>query len=238
MDGLSVEERLKRLNARIREACAGSGRDASEVSLLAVSKRQAEEKIRRAFASGQKCFAENYLQEAEEKMRQLADLPIEWHFIGRIQTNKIKQLARGFAAIHSVDRRAVAEMLNRQPVEGRQDVFLQFNVAAEASKGGADERGVETLLDFVVAECPRLRVLGLMVMPPLDGRSHLHFARSRGLLERLRGRLNGSARGRHPLDQLSMGTSGDFPAAIAEGSTWIRVGTDVFGPRGEDGEKT
>lgn len=218
---MSVADRLKKLKARIDDASKAAGRQRDSVKLLAVSKLQDSGKIREAYSCGQTDFAENYVQEAIAKQAELGDLPLRWHFIGRIQSNKVKSLAGRFAVIHSVDRLSVLEALDRAST-GVQEIYLQFNVAGESSKGGAaDERALEDLLT-AAKKCANLRVLGLMVMPPLEAsveESRGYFRRARELATRL------------GLKELSMGTSHDFVQAIAEGATIIRVGTDVFGPR-------
>lgn len=221
MAGTSVASRLQKINERVAAACARAGRRREDVRILAVSKAQPVAKIREAFAAGQKFFAENYVQEAVEKLEQLVNLPAEWHFIGRIQTNKIKFLTGKFAAIHSVDRVEVALALNSRAAGGTQDIFLQYNVGDEASKGGAGEREVEELAARA-PEWGNLRVRGLMVMPPLfdDGeKSRVFFKKARALAAKLR------------LNELSMGTSADFEVAIEEGATWVRIGTQIFGER-------
>lgn len=232
MAGTSVGERLEQVKSRVRSACAAHGRDPASVHVLAVSKLHDIHAIRAAYDHGQRDFAENYAQEALGKLDQLASLPVAWHFIGRIQTNKLKLLANRFAVIHSVDRLEVAEKLNALTRE-RQDIFLQFNVAAESSKGGADEAGLRALAAAVVSQCPRLRLRGVMVMPPLDQPARPFFARARELTAEIRATFDASSAVAHPFDELSMGTSADFEDAIAEGATWIRIGTDIFGPREE-----
>ena len=234
MAGQSIEKNLENVRTRMRETCAGRGRKAASVKLLAVSKLHGPQAVRAAHAAQQMDFAENYLQEAEEKKDDLSDLPLRWHFIGRLQSNKLKAMAGNFVAIHSVDSVAHAEKLNQFCKEKNlvQDVFLQFNVANEQSKGGADSAAIEQLLTAAM-KCANLRVMGLMVMPPLtenpeDARPH--FARARKLLESWREK----SAGRHPLNELSMGTSHDFKVAIEEGATWIRIGTEIFGPREEN----
>lgn len=233
MDGPSVEERLKQLRHRVHEACKKYSRDPETVHILTVSKFQPITKIRAAYECGQRDFAENYVQEALEKLEQLASLPVRWHFIGRIQSNKIKYLNERFAVIHSVDRIAVAEHLNRRRQNGRQQIFIQFNIAGESSKGGAiGDQELRSLAEFVIKKCPRLSLLGIMVMPPLDATDPRHYFRqAKELLERIRGELSSEELKQHPMNQLSMGTSHDFEDAIAEGATWIRIGTDAFGPR-------
>jgi pyridoxal phosphate enzyme (YggS family) len=231
MAGKSVAERLQNLKQRIEKACAENRRKADSVRLLAVSKLQDSEKIRQAFAMGQTDFAENYIQEALAKRGELADLrSLRWHFIGRIQSNKVKSLAAGsFHAIHSVDRVEIAEALDRaaRALGKVQDVFLQINLAGEASKGGAEPPQLEHFLTEA-GKCENLRVLGLMVMPPLEN-SQVYFLQARELLREKRELLSE----RHPFNELSMGTSHDFAEAIAAGATWVRIGSEIFGPREE-----
>lgn len=200
-----------------------AGRDPRSVRLLAVSKLQGIPKIREAYEEGQRFFAENYQQEAARKMEQLANLQCEWHFIGRIQSNKAKLLAGKFSLIHSVDRVSIVEALAKTGVA--QDILLQYNVAGEESKGGGTEEDLEAMLK--AASGTKLRVLGLMVMPPFTDDPETvrpFFKRAASKAKEL-----GFA-------ELSMGTSQDFEVAIAEGATWIRIGTDVFGPREKDEE--
>ncbi len=234
MAGTSVAANLLKLKSRIEAACARSGRAPSSVHLLAVSKTQPAALIEDALAFGQRDFAENYAQEALLKQDQIA--AARWHFIGRIQTNKVKLLANRFVIIHSVDRFSVAHNLDNL-TEGRpQDIFIQFNVAEEATKGGAVELELENLVRGVSA-CKNLRMLGLMVMPPLETdleKARRHFRTAKEALKRLQPAIPQEERARHPFDQLSMGTSHDFEIAIEEGATWVRVGTDVFGAREND----
>jgi pyridoxal phosphate enzyme (YggS family) len=239
MAGESVAERLQNLNSRVLETCRRSGRAPESVRVLAVSKAQSLAKIRSAYDSGQREFAENYAQEAVEKLEQLANLPVQWHFIGRIQSNKVKFLAGRFWAIHSVDRYSIAQALDKQcEALGRvQNIFLQFNVAGEATKGGAAEADLENLFNALLGFA-HLRVLGLMVMPPLELEPEAArgcFALARRKLEELRAGLSADALRQHPCAELSMGTSHDFEQAIEEGATWIRVGSEIFGPRVEVG---
>ncbi len=220
---MSVGERLKNLNSRIACACERAGRKPGSVRLLAVSKLQSLAKIREAYEHGQRYFAENYQQEAAVKQEQLASLPVEWHFIGRIQSNKAKLLAGKFSLIHSVDRVSIVEALAKTQIA--QNILLQYNVAGEASKGGAAEDELEKMLR--AAEGTKLKVGGLMVMPPFVENAEENRAHFQSAARKLR------ALG---LTELSMGTTQDFEVAIEEGATWVRVGTDVFGPREKDEE--
>lgn len=233
MVGTSVAERLQILKSRIAKACARVGREVGDVHLLAVSKLQPVEKIEQALSCGQRDFAENYVQEVMLKQEQIESRRARWHFIGRIQSNKVKMLVNRFAIIHSVDRFSIAHHLDKLNEGAPQEIFIQFNVAGEISKGGAGELELENLIRGVSA-CENLRMLGLMVMPPLmtePEQARVHFRAARETLARVRGELSAQILQRHPLNQLSMGTSHDFEVAIEEGATWVRIGTDVFGPR-------
>ena len=205
-----------------------AGRTSSEVTLLAVSKTFAPDAIREAYHAGQVCFAESYVQEALNKIAALHDLPIEWHFIGPIQSNKTRAIAEHFAWVHSVDRLKIAERLSAQrpahlpPLQ----ICLQVNISEELSKSGVPSDEVAQLA-IKVAQLPHLDLRGLMAVPaPNDDVSaqRAAFARLRELRDRL------GQQGLR-LDTLSMGMSHDFAAAITEGATMVRVGTAIFGSR-------
>lgn len=235
---MSIAQNLQIVERRILAACERSGRDRAFIKLLAVSKLHDQAKIREAFAAGQVDFGENYAQEALEKQNLLSDLPLRWHFIGRIQSNKVKMLAGKFAVVHSVDSAKIADFFNRQELPSPQDILLQFNVAEEANKGGASEEALFETADLVIQH-RNVRLLGLMVMPPLVTEAEQvrpYFRRAREVLEQLRekyqdGISEADGLRKHPLNELSMGTSQDFEVAIEEGATWIRLGTDIFGSR-------
>jgi pyridoxal phosphate enzyme (YggS family) len=223
-----MERRVRAMWARIREAEERFGRRSGAVRLLAVSKMQRAQSIRWAHALGLGCFAENYLQEAEEKMAALRDLPLEWHFIGRMQANKTRAIAQLFDWVHSLDKVPLARRLNEQRSPDRPplNVCVQINISGEASKGGC--RPAEAA-DFgrAIRGFPRLRLRGLMVLPaPVDDfdQQRLGFRR---VWEIYRVLNHGGA----SMDTLSMGTTLDFEAAIAEGATMIRLGTAIFGSR-------
>jgi pyridoxal phosphate enzyme (YggS family) len=220
MTGVSIENRLQKIRDRVAAACARAGRDANSVKILAVSKGQDFAQIRQAALCGQNFFGENYAQEATEKMEKLEGLPLAWHFIGRIQSNKIKHLVGRFAVIHSVDRLNIAEAISAAS-STPQEIFLQYNVADEVTKAGAAEAGLAALA-FKMGALPNIRLTGLMVMPPLSSdleEVRPYFKKARALATNL------------GLNELSMGTSSDFEVAIEEGATWIRTGTEIFGPR-------
>lgn len=225
----TIADKLQQVRQRMARACADAQRPADEVTLLAVSKTFGPEAVREAFAAGQRAFGENYIQEAVEKIALLADLPIEWHCIGPIQSNKTRLVATHFQWAHSVDRLKIAQRLSEQRSEGLPplSVCLQVNIDGGANKSGAAPGEVLDLAREVAA-LPRLALRGLMTIPePVEGfeaQKALHL-KARALFDSLR------AAGL-PLDTLSMGMTADLEAAIAAGSTLVRVGTAIFGSRG------
>ena len=213
---------------RIARAAEAAGRNAAEVRLLAVSKTWPADSVREAAAAGQRAFGENYVQEGAEKVDALAGLGLEWRFIGPLQSNKTRQVANRFAWVHSIDRLKIAERLSAQ-----RDVHLpplavciQVNVSGEASKSGVAPDELPALA-HAVAALPRLRLRGLMAIPEPTSDVALQRARF-AALRALCDRLNAEGLA---LDTLSMGMSDDLEAAIAEGSTMVRVGTAIFGSR-------
>ncbi|MBL8259264.1 MAG: YggS family pyridoxal phosphate-dependent enzyme [Candidatus Competibacteraceae bacterium] len=223
-----LAERLQTVLDRIRAAERRFGRPPGSVRLLAVSKTRPADTIAALAAAGQRCFGENYLQEASVKMAELAALDLEWHFIGPIQANKTRLIAEAFSWVHSVDRPKIAERLSAQRPERLPplNICLQVNIGREPSKHGLEE--AETLaVARAVSALPRLRLRGLMAIPAPSSAFAAQrepFARLRALQERLI--AAGLA-----LDTLSMGMTDDLEAAIAEGSTLTRIGTALFGPR-------
>lgn len=209
-------------------AAARAGRNAQSVTLLAATKAQPPEVLRAAAACGLRHFGESYLQEALPKLDALRDHPLTWHFIGRIQANKTRPIAERFAWVHAVERLKIAERLAAQrphyapPLE----VCLQVHIGGEASKGGIEAAELPALARAVAA-LPRLRLRGLMCIPPEE----TEVARQRAWFREL-GQLYASLNSQGlSLDTLSMGMSGDFEAAIEEGATLVRLGTALFGPR-------
>ncbi len=223
-----VAERLSQVQARIRKAAQSCDRDPNSITLVAVSKTRPADDLRAAFAAGQTVFGENYVQEALAKMDELAALPIEWHYIGRIQSNKTRDLATRFHWIHALASLKHARRLSDQRPEGMRplQVCIQVNLSGEASKGGVTPDELPELA-LAVAELPRLRLRGLMTMPPAAA-DETRLREIFGGLARLREAL--ASRGL-ALDQLSMGMSGDMETAICEGATMVRIGTAIFGPR-------
>lgn len=224
----AIHDNLQAVNRAVSGAVAAAGRAPGSVRLLAVSKTFPAAAVRAAYGAGQTAFGENYLQEALDKIEALADLPIEWHFIGPIQSNKTRPIAEHFHWVHSVDRLKVAERLSAQrPVHlPPLNICLQVNVSGEASKSGVAPAEVPELAQ-ALSRLPRLRLRGLMAIPaPADdpAAQRAPFMRMRSLLEEV------NAQGLQ-LDTLSMGMSHDFPAAIMEGATMVRIGTAIFGAR-------
>lgn len=224
----TIASNLQAVRDAIAAAAISADRHAGEITLLAVSKAVAPAALREAYQAGQRCFAENYVQEALDKISVLQDLAIEWHYIGPIQSNKTRAIAENFSWVHSVDRLKIAERLSEQrpahlpPLQ----ICLQINISGEASKSGVAVDDAE-ILARAIAALPRLKLRGLMAVPaPADEATaqRLPFAQ----LKELYGRLN---RGGMQMDTLSMGMSHDFAAAIAEGATMVRIGTAIFGER-------
>jgi len=227
---MGIAEQLQKIHSQIAERAQKSGRNTGEISLVAVSKTVAVDKIRAAVAAGQRIFGENYLQEAEEKYRQLSGLA-EFHCIGHIQSNKAKIAATIFSMVQTIDREKIARELNkhRQAVGKPLTVLVQVNTGGEEQKSGAKPEDCENLLR-VIQELPWLRAVGLMTIPPYSADpedSRPFFRELRQLAERLATKnLFAGAK-----VELSMGMSGDFRVAIEEGATIVRVGTAIFGER-------
>ncbi len=228
MNDVHIADNLAAVQDRVNEAAVRAGRDPSEVTLIAVSKAQDPAKLAAAAAAGHLDFGENYVQEYRAKVEQFADLDIRWHYIGRLQTNKIKYLVRDVHTIHTVDRMKAAREVGKRALKvGRAcSVLAQVNVGWEDSKGGFDPDAAEDEIGALLG-VDGLRLDGLMAIPPfLDAEEvRPYFVQMRDLRDRLQDALD------HPLPVLSMGMSGDFEAAIEEGATHVRVGTAIFGQR-------
>ena len=229
----TIRTNLQRVRARMAAACAAAQRDVKEVRLLAVAKTFGPEAVREACSAGQVAFGENYIQEAVEKMALLADLPLEWHCIGPIQSNKTRLVAAHFDWAHTVDRLKVAQRLSEQRPDGMAplQVCIQVNIDGGPTKSGVAPQEMLALAR-AVARLPRIALRGLMTIPePVAGfeaQKAVHL-RAKALYDSLRDA--GLA-----LDTLSMGMTADLEAAIAAGSTMVRVGTAIFGgrPRGTE----
>jgi len=224
----TISEGLQAITTRISAAATAAGRALEDIQLVAVSKTFPPEDIRAAFACGQRAFGESYVQEALEKINDLNDLPLEWHFIGPIQSNKTRAIAETFQWVHSVDRLRVAQRLSdaRPALLPPLQVCLQVNISGESSKSGVAAAEV-ALLAEQVSHLSNVRLRGLMTVPrPTDDQEaqRAAFRSMRELLDSLRAR--GIA-----LDTLSMGMSDDLEAAIQEGATVLSVGRAIFGER-------
>jgi pyridoxal phosphate enzyme (YggS family) len=225
----NLAERLGDIRNRIRKATVAAGRDVDSVTLLAVSKAQSVDAIRAAAACGLEHFGESYVKEALPKIETLRGLELTWHFIGQLQANKTRAVAENFAWVHGVDRLRIAQRLSEQrPYHSPPlNVCLQVNVGGEASKAGVSPAELPELA-AAVAVLPQISLRGLMCLPPPEddaARQRHWFAETARLMQSLH--VPGTT-----LDTLSMGMSGDFEAAIAEGSTIVRIGTALFGARG------
>lgn len=226
----TIAGHLAVVHTRIRQAAERAGREPGSVRLVAVSKTRPAADIERAVQAGQRLFGENYVQELVVKAAAVQE-PVEWHYIGHLQSNKVRQLAGLVTMIHSVDRLSLAEEISRQwgRLGSSCDILVQVNVAQEASKSGTTTREA---LDLIrqVSLLPHLRVRGLMTMPPFfddPEATRPYFRQLRRLAEQIRtAAIPGVV-----LDELSMGMSGDFEVAIEEGATLVRVGTAIFGER-------
>ena len=223
-----IADNLQSVRARIAHACQQAGRAPEAVTLLAVSKTFGPDAVREAFAAGQTAFGENYIQEAADKITALADLALEWHCIGPIQSNKTRLVAQHFDWVHSVDRLKIAQRLSEQRPQELPplQVCIQVNIDGGPTKAGVVPADALALARAVAA-LPRLRLRGIMTIPEpapdFVAACAIHM-RAKALLDA----LNAEGLG---LDTLSMGMTGDMEAAIASGSTMVRVGTAVFGGR-------
>lgn len=224
----TIASQLQQIRSQIAHACAAAQRPANAVSLLAVSKTFGPEAVRAAYAAGQTAFGENYIQEAVDKIAQLRDLPLEWHCIGPVQSNKTRLVAQHFDWVHSVDRLKIAQRLSEQrsPELPALQLCLQVNIDHSASKAGVDPQDLWDLA-HAVQQLPRLRLRGIMTLPaPSADVTHQQAVhrQARALFDQATA---------HGLDwdTLSMGMSGDLDVAVACGSTMVRVGSAIFGAR-------
>ena len=221
----TIAGNIARVEARIRAAALAVQRDVTSIHLLAVSKTKPAGALREAHAAGIRDFGENYLQEARAKQLELADLPLCWHFIGPIQSNKTRDIAEHFAWVHSVDRLKIAQRLSEQRPANLPplNICIQVNVSGEVSKSGCTPADLPALATAISA-LPRLKLRGLMAIPePTEDRAEQDAAFA--TVRDLQASLN------LPLDTLSMGMSHDLESAIAQGATWVRIGTALFGAR-------
>ncbi len=228
MSNVNVSDNITKLLNRVRLAAKKSQRNPDDICIVAASKTRSAESIRTAYQSGLRNFGENYLQEALNKIVALADLPLVWHFIGPIQSNKTRALAENFDWVHSVDRHKIARRLSEQRPKhlAKLQICLQVNISGETSKSGVAPEDLPALARDVLT-LPNINLRGLMAIPaatPDEEQQLDAFHRMRELMTTLQVFSPG-------LDTLSMGMSADLEAAIDQGSNLIRVGTDIFGPR-------
>ncbi len=227
----SITRNLLEINERIQAACGRAGREVADVRVIGVTKMVPVARIREGIEAGVRILGENYVQEALNKIEALSDLPVSWHFIGHLQSNKAKMVLESFDCIHSVDRESLARELNRQAHKlGRRiPVLLQVNTGQEESKSGLAPEELAAFFERL-SGWDGLDLCGLMALPPYyDDPEQVrpHFRRLRELLQRLRERSATPER----LSELSMGMSHDFEVAIEEGATMVRIGTALFGTR-------
>ena len=227
----TIQENITAVQKRLQQAASDAGRNPAEIQLLAVSKTRNIAQISQAITAGVFCFGENYLQEAMDKIDQLDDSRLDWHFIGPLQSNKTRQAAENFAWVHTVDRVKIAQRLSAQRPDDMPalNICLQINIDNEESKSGFNQdQAVEVAA--TIAQLPKLKLRGLMAIPKLRTvykEQRQAFAQLRVLMEQINSTLDNC----HKLDTLSMGMSADLEAAVAEGATLVRVGTDIFGTR-------
>jgi len=221
-------EKLKLVQKRIERACIAAGRQPGEVSLLAVSKWHPSDKVAELHRLGVHSFGENQLQEALQKQQELAGLDLQWHFIGTIQSNKTRAIAENFQWVQSVDRQKILKRLSEQRPDGLEpiNICLQVNIDLEPQKSGATPAEIVQLAAFAEG-LDNIKLRGLMAIPRLTTdpkEQHESFHKVKKLFEKLKSEG-------HRLDTLSMGMSSDLEIAVLEGSTMVRIGTDLFGTR-------
>ncbi len=227
---MSIQDNIDRIRRQIAAACERAGRDPQRVHLIAVSKVKPAAMIDEAHVAGQERFGESYVQEFRDKVDEV-DSPVQWHFIGGLQSNKVKYLRGRVAMIHSVDRLSLAREIDKQwaKIDGRIDVLIQVNVGDEESKSGTTAEKLETLVRQA-AQLPHLKIRGLMTLPPYRSdpeEVRPYFRQLRQLAEGIDA-LNIAG---VEMTELSMGMSHDFEVAVEEGATLVRIGTAIFGER-------
>jgi len=222
----SISKNIAATKARVLAAAQAAGRDPAEINVVAVSKKKPATDIEAAYAAGLTDFGENYLQEAVGKIQALGHLPLTWHFIGAIQSNKTRLIAENFNWVHTIDRTRIARRLSEQCPAGKAlDVCLQVNIDADPAKAGVLPEDAAALLDDVVG-LPNLRLRGLMTILESAADPLASYKRLAALFADLAGALNAEN-----WDTLSMGMSKDYAQAIMAGATHVRIGTDIFGAR-------
>ena len=229
---MDLSQNIKAVQEKIAAAARAAGRDPGEISLCAATKVQSDETIRAAVAAGIRLCGENRVQELTAHWEAGAYAGAEVHFIGHLQTNKVKQVVGKVALIHSVDSERLLRAVDAQADKLGlvQDILLEVNVAGEESKGGISPEELPQLAGLAVS-CPHVRLRGLMAIPPVStvsGSNRKYFSKMRNLFVDITNKMSDN---QSVIDCLSMGMSGDFEDAVAEGATLVRVGTALFGPR-------
>ncbi len=226
-----IKGNFEKIQENIEKACLKSGRSPSEVKILGASKKQSPEKIKIAYELGITLFGENYVQEGEKKIKALESLEIEWHFIGRLQTNKVKKALKLFKVIQSLDRIELAEKIQKEAEKLEIEevpVFVEVNIGKEKTKAGILPEELEGFFEKVTQGFPRLKICGLMCLPPYfenPEKTRPYFSEMRKLFEKFKPFLAESFK------ELSMGTSTDYVVAVEEGATIVRIGESLFGKR-------
>ena len=224
-----LRENYFRILEKIQKTCEKSGRKLEEIKILGASKKQSPEKIKIVFKLGIKIFGENYVQEAEKKILELEDLPIEWHFIGRLQTNKVKKALNLFSMIQTLDRISLAQEIQKQAEkkELTVPVLIEVNIGKEPTKGGIYSENLEEFIEEV-KKFDRIKIKGLMCLPPYEEnleKIRPYFIKMQKIFEKIKIYMDSE------FNELSMGTSIDYTVAIEEGATIIRIGEALFGKR-------
>ena len=224
-----IKENYFEILENIQKSCKKADKKPEEIKILGASKKQSPEKIKIAFELGIKLIGENYVQEAEKKINELEKLPIEWHFIGRLQTNKVKKALNLFSLIQTLDRIKLAQEIQKQAEKKNLivPVLIEVNIGKESTKGGVDPEKVEEFIEKV-KNFNRIKIIGLMCLPPYEENPEKvrpYFIKMRELFERLKPYMNSDFK------ELSMGTSNDYFIAIEEGTTMVRIGEALFGKR-------
>lgn len=224
----SIKENYEDVMARIEKACSRAGRDPSEIRLLGVCKGQPAERVIQVYRCGVRLMGENRAQEAETHQGKLKDLDIEWHFIGKLQKNKINKILKNFHFIQSVDGVKSLEHINKR-VERETEVFIEINIGDEANKSGFTIEGLKKALNYI-SNLNRIKITGLMTIPPFfkDSENTRPYFKK---MKELSNELDGMKLPNFALKHLSMGMSDDFEIAVEEGSSMLRIGTALFGKR-------
>ncbi len=224
-----IRKNYLKILENIQKTCEKIGRSPDEIKILGAAKKQSSEKVKIAFELGVKLIGENYVQEAEKKISELKDLSIEWHFIGRLQTNKVKKAITLFSLIETLDRKKLAQEIQKQAEKNNLivPVFIEVNIGKEPTKGGVEPEKLEEFIEEI-KDLNRIKIKGLMCLPPYEKdpeKVRPYFKKMRELFEKIKPYMDSEFK------ELSMGTSNDYCVAIEEGATIIRIGESLFGKR-------